>query len=52
MVQVSLAQGHLYLGHSNQAQSVIDQEESDGKDHSQQSNTGLSGLYVLKAPPK
>ena len=30
MVEVSLAQGHLYLGHPNQAQGVIDQEESDG----------------------
>lgn len=48
----SLAQGHLYLGHPNQAQGVIDQEESNERDHSRQSNTGLGGRYVLKASPK
>ena len=48
MVGVSLAQGHLYLGHLSQGQGVIDQE--DGKYHSRQSNTGLGGPYVLKAP--
>ena len=34
VVEVPVAQGHLNLGHPNQAQDVVDQEQSDEKYHS------------------